>query len=83
MCIIAILAKFLFLFIFMKKKQANKKQEQNSQNINILKFRLGYRQKWHNNAENELTRQNVCSRISVDWFPSLIKLHFRYAYNVW
>ena len=22
-------------------------------------------------------------RFSLDWFPSLIKLHFRYAYNVW
>ena len=25
----------------------------------------------------------VMSNCDVDWFPSLIKLHFRYAYNDW
>ena len=33
-------------------------------------------------AGKEVLRYGV-ARANLDWFPSLIKLHFRYAYNVW
>ena len=46
---------------------------------------IDYNAEWEESPENVSDVSSFVHKcyLSIDWFPSLIKLHFRYAYNDW